>query len=153
MGQTVNIFWDNSNIFIGAKAAAHKQSEGYYQTSLRIQFDNLYSLARAGREVNAAYCVGSIPPALQGVWDQIPRLGAQVETYERGAGSNTEQAVDQALQTHNATAHRDQARASRPQDRHRAYPRYPHSRRELRRSGGRIACGCDRRRREVRSGS
>ncbi len=100
MTPKVNIYWDNSNIFIGAKRAAQKKGEGFHQTTVRVQFDNLLAFARSGREINAAVAVGSVPPEFKAIWDRIGELGVSVELYERGAGSNTEQGLDQSLQTH-----------------------------------------------------
>jgi hypothetical protein len=94
----VYIFWDNSNIYHPARYAAGKFRETAVEYSVRIHFENLYGVARAGREVEAAYCVGSVPPELGQVWDKLEVLGIDVETFERGAGSGKEQAVDQALQ-------------------------------------------------------
>ena len=96
----VNIFWDNSNIFIPARYVATRREGGFAEQNIRIQFDNLYQLARAGRQVNRAVCVGSVPPELRAVWDRLRAIGITVELYERGAGTGTEQGVDQCLQVH-----------------------------------------------------
>lgn len=95
-----HIYWDNSNIFIGSKFAAQKREAGFAQQNVRVQFDNLLTLARSGRPVGAAVCVGSVPPELVAVWERLRRLGVTVETYERGAGTGTEQGTDQCLQVH-----------------------------------------------------
>jgi hypothetical protein len=94
----VYLFWDNSNIFIPAKYAAAGQGEIAMQHNVRAQFDNLFDLARGGRRVVKGYCVGSVPPELRSVWDRLRATGLEVEVFERGADSHTEQAVDQALQ-------------------------------------------------------
>ncbi|MBF0318702.1 MAG: NYN domain-containing protein [Nitrospirae bacterium] len=94
----VFIFWDNSNIFISGKMVA-SEIEGknaYYQ--FRLQFDKILELASAGREIEYAIAVGSVPPELRQVWNKMEQLGINVEKYERGSDSNKEQAVDQALQ-------------------------------------------------------
>ena len=96
----VFIFWDNSNIFIGAKDIAELR-EGYdarYQ--VRIDFGKLLSLAQGDREVELVVAVGSIPPELRHVWNRLEDVGVTVELYERGSQSEREQAVDQALQVH-----------------------------------------------------
>jgi hypothetical protein len=100
MPDRVHIYWDNSNIFIGSKFAAQKREAGFAQQNVRIQFDSLLTLARGGRTVSGAICVGSVPPELRTVWDRLRSLGVTVETYERGAGSGTEQGTDQCLQVH-----------------------------------------------------
>lgn len=67
---------------------------------LRIEFNHLYDLARAGRKVVAGVCVGSQPPELQKLWARLRSVGVELELYERGEESGREQAVDQALQVH-----------------------------------------------------
>ena len=96
----VHIFWDNSNIFIFAKFAASRRDGPMQEHSVRIQFDNMYRLASAARDVTSAVCVGSVPPELEAVWDRLEAAGLEVELYERGAGSGTEQGLDQCLQVH-----------------------------------------------------
>lgn len=100
MADKVIIFWDNSNIFIPAQYAARKKDGVLLQKSVRIQFDNLYELARSGRDVIKAVCVGSVPPELEHVWQTLRATGVEVELYERGQGTGTEQGVDQCLQVH-----------------------------------------------------
>jgi NYN domain len=96
----VHIFWDNSNIFIPAQYAARRRDGTLQQSRVRIQFDHLYDLARAGRAVASAVCVGSVPPELEAVWARLRAVGVEVELYERGAESDREQGVDQCLQVH-----------------------------------------------------
>ena len=100
MPKKVFIFWDNSNIFISAKtvAAEREGADAYYQ--VRIGFENMKQLAAAGREIEYAVAVGSVPPPLRHVWNQMEKAGVKVELFERGAESDREQAVDQALQVH-----------------------------------------------------
>jgi len=100
MAESVFLFWDNSNIFIPAQYVANRR-EGYQvENSIRIEFENLYRLAVAGRPTERAFCVGSIPPELKAVWDKIRRTGVQLELYERGKDTGKEQGVDQCLQVH-----------------------------------------------------
>lgn len=96
----VHIFWDNSNIFIGAKYVASRREGPWAEPDIRIQFDALYDLARAGRPVERAVCVGSVPPELKTVWRRIRELGVEVELLERGQETGTEQGVDATLQVH-----------------------------------------------------
>ncbi|MEQ1574396.1 MAG: NYN domain-containing protein [Vicinamibacterales bacterium] len=101
MPDKIHIFWDNSNIFIPACFAATKREKGFADTAVRIQFDNLVKLARAGRELSGAMCVGSVPPDLRKVWERLEGdTGVKPELYERGAATNKEQGVDQCLQVH-----------------------------------------------------
>ncbi|MBF0339037.1 MAG: NYN domain-containing protein [Nitrospirae bacterium] len=96
----VFIFWDNSNIFISGKMLASEidGEDAYYQ--FRLQFKNILELARAGREIEYAIAVGSVPPELRQVWNKMEQSGVEIELFERGSGSNKEQAVDQAIQVH-----------------------------------------------------
>ena len=94
------VFWDNSNIFISARAIAAQREGGDAAYTVRIQFKNLLDLAAAGRPLESAIAVGSVPPAMRHVWNQLEKTGVKVELFERGGLSSREQAVDQALQTH-----------------------------------------------------
>ena len=96
----VFIFWDNSNIFISAKAVAVEKEGADASYKLRISFDRLLRLAKAEREVEYAIAVGSIPPQLRHVWNKLAQTGVKIELFERGSQSEKEQAVDQALQVH-----------------------------------------------------
>ena len=101
MRERVHIFWDNSNIFIPARFAATEREKGFADSGIRIQFDNLIALARAGRELAGAMCVGSVPPDLRRVWERLEvSTGIKPELYERGAASRKKQGVDQCLQVH-----------------------------------------------------
>jgi hypothetical protein len=93
----VFVFWDNSNIYIGAKGAM--ENRGHRGAGQRIDFENLLKLAIGGRKLASGYCVGSVPPEVWEVWKQLARkTGIKPELFERGAASGKEQAVDQALQ-------------------------------------------------------
>lgn len=94
------IYWDNSNIFIGAQAAAVEREGETARSRVRIHFRNLLSLVRRGRDIERAIAVGSIPPELRGVWNRLENEGIAVELLERGALHGREQGVDQLLQTH-----------------------------------------------------
>lgn len=96
----VFVFWDNSNIFISAKTVAAEREGGDAPYHIRIQFDHLLKLAVAGRELEYAIAVGSVPPPLRHVWNRLEQAGVKVELFERGSLTSREQAVDQALQTH-----------------------------------------------------
>ena len=96
----VFVYWDNSNIFISARQLAidREGRDAYHR--VRIDFRNMLELARAGRPLEHAVAVGSIPPELRGVWNQIENQGVSVHLFERGdAMGGREQGVDQALQS------------------------------------------------------
>jgi hypothetical protein len=95
----VYVFWDNSNVFIGAKKdfyAAHKKT---FPRNARLDFENLFKLAHANRPVAGGFCAGSVPPELRAVWSNLEKkTGVKLELFERGKDSGKEQGVDQALQ-------------------------------------------------------
>lgn len=94
----VCLFWDNSNIFVAAKAVALER-EPNAAKDIRIQFDHLFKIATMGRPLTRAYCVGSVPPDLELVWKRLTEAtGVKPELYERGKESGKEQGVDQCLQ-------------------------------------------------------
>ena len=66
---------------------------------MRIDFRNLLNLACAGREIEHATAVGSVPPELRHVWNRLENEGVTVQLLERGTMHGREQGVDQALQT------------------------------------------------------
>jgi NYN domain-containing protein len=98
LSDRVHIIWDNSNIFVSGRAVCDKLE--YKPAGFRINFRSLIDLAADGRPIEQVFCVGSVPPPTDAVWEHIRRLtGKMPELYERGAASGKEQAVDQALQT------------------------------------------------------
>ena len=97
--EKVFIYWDNSNIFISAREVAAEREGRDARYRVRIDFRNLLTLASAGRPIEHAVVVGSIPPELRHVWNRLEGEGVTVQLFERGAIGGREQAVDHALQT------------------------------------------------------
>lgn len=100
---TVHIFWDHSNVFYSALDACDDEGKGFevgYRHDARVDFPHMYEFAAAGRTVERAIAVGSIPPGLRTLWRRLRRAGVDIELQERGAESGKEQGVDQALQVH-----------------------------------------------------
>lgn len=95
----VFIYWDNSNIFISAQQIAIEREGEAARYRMRIDFRNLLNLACAGREIEHATAVGSVPPELRHVWNRLENEGVTVQLLERGTMHGREQGVDQALQT------------------------------------------------------
>ena len=95
----VFIYWDNSNLFISAQQVAVEREGERARSRLRVHFRNLLELAHAGREIEHAIAVGSVPPELRHVWNRMENEGVTVQLLERGALQGREQVVDQALQT------------------------------------------------------
>src|SRR2546428_1556298 len=94
------LFWNKSKIFSPARYLGNKREGWSAGRDVRIRFENTFSLARAGREIESAFCVGSVPPELEAVWARLERVGVQVELFERGEGSGCEQGIDECLQVH-----------------------------------------------------
>ena len=97
--EKVFIYWDNSNIFISAREVATEREGDAVRYRVRLHFRNMMELARAGRDIERAIAVGSIPPELRHVWNRLENEGFTVQLLERGAIQGREQGVDQALQT------------------------------------------------------
>jgi hypothetical protein len=101
---TVHIFWDQSNLYISAKDACDDGRGGGFEpghrNDVRVAFRKMFDFAAAGRNVEKAVAVGSIPPGLTALWDMLQKAGVEIELQERGAESGKEQAVDEALQVH-----------------------------------------------------
>ena len=97
--EKVFIYWDNSNIFISAQLVALDKEGEAARPRMRIHFRNMLELARAGREIENAVAVGSIPPELRHVWNRLENEGITVQLQERGALQGREQGVDHMLQS------------------------------------------------------
>ena len=97
--ERVFIYWDNSNIFISARGVAVEREGATARHRVRVDFRNLLMLARAGRDIERAIAVGSVPPELRHVWNRMENEGVTVELLERSAIEGREQGVDQTLQT------------------------------------------------------
>ena len=95
----VFIYLDNSNIFISAQESAAEREGESARARVRIHFRNLLALAHAGRPIERAIAVGSIPPELRQVWNRLENEDVEVQLLERGALQGSEQGVDQVLQT------------------------------------------------------
>lgn len=95
----VLLFIDNSNIFISGKDVAEQKEGPAARHSFRLEFEHLIELALAGRRLNQAYVVGSVPPEEKAVWDRLANVtGVAPQLFERGAESGKEQGLDQCLQ-------------------------------------------------------
>lgn len=95
----VFIYLDNSNIFISAQETAAEREGESARARVRIHFRNLLALAHAGRPIERAIAVGSIPPELRQMWNRLENEDVEVQLLERGALHGSEQGVDQVLQT------------------------------------------------------
>lgn len=93
----VHIFWDNSNIFIGARDTCKSREGELRSGDVRIDFQALLAFAADGRVIEQAAAVGSVPPGMRAVWDNLAQAGVEIALQERGAYSGKEQGVDEAL--------------------------------------------------------
>ena len=96
----VFIYWDNSNIFIGARPLAEEREGGADAgRRVRIDFANMLRLAHADRPVAKAVAAGSVPPELEEVWFQLKSRGVEVRLFDRGgAGLGEQEVPDKELQ-------------------------------------------------------
>lgn len=93
----VNLFWDNSNIWIvGQNVCNQKEPED--KMAFRIHFGNLFELAIKNRNLSYAFVGGSIPPQSDTLWQRFENLGIEVDKQERGAIGGGEVAVDETIQ-------------------------------------------------------
>ena len=98
--EKVFVYWDNSNIFTGAREAAVDREGPDARYRVRIDFRNLLELVRAGRPFRSAFAAGSVPPELRHVWNRLEdEEGVEVKLQKRVAVHGGEQNVDRALQT------------------------------------------------------
>jgi len=95
----VFIYWDDSNIFISSQQVAAERETENSRYRVRLHFRNLLTVAAAGRDIEHAIAVGSIPPELRHLWNRLGNEGVSVQLLERGVIQGREQGVDQALQT------------------------------------------------------
>ena len=98
--EKVFIYWDNSNIFLGAKnAATNREKELHDHFRVRINFENILRLAHADRPVEKAIAAGSVSPEMRPLWNRMERQGVDVQLFDRGAIERGEQEVpDRVLQ-------------------------------------------------------
>ena len=95
----VFIYWDNSNIFIGALDEAEEREGRAARHRVRIHFKTMLRLAHADRPVERALAAGSVPPEMRTLWNRLSDVGVEVELFDRGVGNGGEQQTpDRILQ-------------------------------------------------------
>jgi hypothetical protein len=92
----INVFWDNSNIWLVGKAVCAKKEPGD-EFGFRIHLANLFNYVCRDRDTNYAYVSGSVPPPSDGIWKRFQALRIKVEKQQRGLDGK-EVAVDEAIQ-------------------------------------------------------
>ena len=99
---SVNVFWDNSNIWlVGRSVCSTKEPND--ENAFRIHFTNLFDFAVNGRTVDYAFLGGSEPPENDDLWKRFQTLGIDVTRQQRSI-SGGEVAVDESI--HLAMANR-----------------------------------------------
>ena len=73
----VFIYWDNSNLFIGAQVEAEDREGPSARHRVRISFRNMMKLARAERPVEKAIAAGSVPPEMRALWNRLESEGVE----------------------------------------------------------------------------
>ena len=95
----VFVYWDNSNIFIGARAEAREREGMEAPYRVRVSFGAMMRLAHADRPVEKAIAAGSVPPELRALWNRLSGEGVHIELFDRGAIERGEQQTpDRVLQ-------------------------------------------------------
>jgi len=95
----VFVYWDQSNVFIGARDVAEEREGRSARYRVRIDFKAMMRLAHADRPVEKAVAAGSVPPELRALWNRLEAVGVQVDLFDRGAIDRGEQqAPDRVLQ-------------------------------------------------------
>ena len=95
-----HIFWDNSNIFIGAQTVCSFTEGNRSKIALRINFENLLLCVINGRDFNQKVLAGSVPPQCDSVWSCARSHGFETNLLQRiedEYGKQHEQAVDEIL--------------------------------------------------------
>lgn len=93
---TVNIVWDNSNIWLSGKDTCAILEPAVIEHAFRIHFENLYNLVLNGRSPGHRYFGGSVPPEAEALWRFVVNLGCETNLLRRVAAGG-EQAVDEIL--------------------------------------------------------
>jgi len=93
----LNIFWDNSNIWLVGRNVCHVREPGY-EGGFRIHFGNILDFVRDNRPIDFTFVGGSIPPNNDPLWERFDNLGVDVVKQERGQETGCEVAVDEVIQ-------------------------------------------------------
>jgi hypothetical protein len=93
----LNLFWDNSNIWIVGKGVAKARDPGD-ASAFRIHFANLLDWVAYDRPIDYAFLAGSVPPPKDDLWARLDSLGVEVAVQERGQLTGSEIAVDEVIQ-------------------------------------------------------
>ena len=97
----LQLFIDNSNLFIEARRTAHEVFlyDNYMRLQLRIDFGNLLDVVKGDRKLSEAVLVGSRPPQNDSLWNKLSELGVQPRIFDRSGWTGKEKQVDTELVT------------------------------------------------------
>jgi len=95
----VHVFWDNSNIWLGAKKACIDSENPEYRYALRLSFKNLDALVIKDRTAITKMLSGSVPPECETLWEHAKNLQYNTQLLKRVQADKgmEEQAVDELL--------------------------------------------------------
>ena len=89
---SVLIYWDISNIDVAGREVAEELEEDRWR--FRIDLRKTLRLAHADRGLlGKPYAAGSVPPGTRGFWERLTGLGVELDLFDRGAATGSEQEV------------------------------------------------------------
>ena len=96
----IHIFWDNTNIFLGAIDTATQVEPTAPRYAVRVYWRNLYNLVVRERQAITKEIAGSVPPQAADLWAYAEQMGFKttlLHRVENSFGILREQAVDEIL--------------------------------------------------------
>lgn len=80
---SLNVFWDNSNIWLVGKNYCVVREPGH-EREFRVHFKNLLMTVVAGRQMDFAFVGGSLPPNNDVLWRYFEHLGQRWRPRSEG---------------------------------------------------------------------
>ncbi|MGE0152487.1 MAG: NYN domain-containing protein [Reyranellaceae bacterium] len=96
----IHVFFDNSNIWLGARKALRDREPTIDFVAFRIHYGNLFKLMEKERQADTRVLAGSIPPACEPLWEYAEDHGYGtnlLRRVENEYGVHEEQGVDELL--------------------------------------------------------
>jgi len=98
-GKVVHLFLDFSNIAIGAKDLAAERGDGWMRRNdVRLHLENFKRLVQRDRTWGSGYAAAGLYRG-EALKANAEKLGIRFDVCERGNRTNTEQGVDEKIQT------------------------------------------------------
>lgn len=97
---SAHVFFDNSNIWLGAHSVRSVEEPTVPHHALRIYYRNLFAKLEGDRTVETRILAGSVPPSCETLWAFARNHGYQTDLLhrvQRDDGSVGEQGVDEIL--------------------------------------------------------